>query len=213
MKLPSPPPAAILLLGPTGAGKTPLGDWLQTHGLAGRNCRHFDFGAHLRAGTGLNAVEREWVQQLLTTGALLENETFSIAEKILRTFLDGHQDELLILNGLPRHVGQAIALEPIVSVIALIELRADAATIRERLRRNSGGDRSGRTDDDWVLVERKLATYVERTVPLIEYYRRRAVPILTTVVGVDSTPKAMVDDTGLEPVTSSMSRKRSSQLS
>jgi hypothetical protein len=40
---------ALLLLGPTGAGKTPLGDWLEAHGLWGRPCHHFDFGANLRA--------------------------------------------------------------------------------------------------------------------------------------------------------------------
>jgi len=39
---------AILLVGPTGAGKTPLGEWLQLHGLWGRRCHHFDFGTNLR---------------------------------------------------------------------------------------------------------------------------------------------------------------------
>ena len=40
---------AVLLLGPTGAGKSPLGDWLEARGLWGRPCHHFDFGANLRA--------------------------------------------------------------------------------------------------------------------------------------------------------------------
>ncbi|MCX7427258.1 MAG: hypothetical protein NTW96_16720 [Planctomycetia bacterium] len=39
---------AMLLLGPTGSGKTPLGDLLERRGLGGRRCVHFDFGAHLR---------------------------------------------------------------------------------------------------------------------------------------------------------------------
>lgn len=204
---------AILLVGPTGSGKTPLGDWLQTHGLGGRACRHFDFGAHLRAGTGLTAAEQEFVRRVLATGALLENETFYIAEKILRAFMAGHEGEWLVLNGLPRHVGQAVALERLVNVVAVVQLQADAATIRERLRRNSGGDRAGRVDDDLALVERKLATFARRTLPLVEHYRRRGVPVLPVTVGVATSPKEMVDDTGLEPVASSMSRKRSSQLS
>jgi adenylate kinase len=204
---------AILLIGPTGSGKTPLGDWLQAHGLAGGACRHFDFGAHLRVGTGLNASEQEFVREVLATGTLLENETFHVAEKILRAFIAGHEDELLILNGLPRHVGQAVALAPLVNVAAVVHLQADAHTIRERLRRNAGGDRTGRVDDDLTLVERKLATFTERTLPLIEHYQSQGVPVLTTMVGEETTPKEMVDDTGLEPVASSMSRKRSSQLS
>ena len=38
----------ILLLGPTGSGKTPLGDRLQIRDLWGRRCHHFDFGVRLR---------------------------------------------------------------------------------------------------------------------------------------------------------------------
>ena len=39
---------AILLLGPTGSGKTPLGQVLEERGLWGHTSRHFDFGASLR---------------------------------------------------------------------------------------------------------------------------------------------------------------------
>ncbi len=46
-------PKAILLLGPTGSGKTPLGQALEKKGLAGRRCVHFDFGANLREIAGL----------------------------------------------------------------------------------------------------------------------------------------------------------------
>jgi adenylate kinase family enzyme len=41
-------PKAILLLGPTGSGKTPLGQVLEERGLWGHTCMHFDFGANLR---------------------------------------------------------------------------------------------------------------------------------------------------------------------
>lgn len=160
--------------------------------MAGRACRHFDFGAHLRAGTGLTDAEKEFVQEVLAAGALLENETFQIAEKILRAAVAGHEDELVILNGLPRHVGQAIAIEPVADVVAVVHLQADAHTIRERLRRNSGGDRAGRVDDNLVLVERKLATFAERTLPLVEHYRSRGVLVLPVTVGVATTPKEMV---------------------
>ncbi len=40
--------AAILLLGPTGTGKTPLGNVLAVRGWRGLPCLHFDFGANLR---------------------------------------------------------------------------------------------------------------------------------------------------------------------
>ena len=48
-------PAALLLIGPTGSGKTPLGDLLDREGLWHRRCCHFDFGERMRrivAGAG-----------------------------------------------------------------------------------------------------------------------------------------------------------------
>ena len=190
-----------------------MGNWLQSNGWAGRQCLHFDFGAHLRAGTGLDERELQFVRDLLQTGGLLENETFHIAKKILCMAVAGHESDLLVLNGLPRHVGQAVALESLVTVRGVIHLQADAATIFARLQNNAGGDRTGRVDDEIALVQRKLATFAERTWPLIEHYRQRKAKVWTVQVGVHTVPKEMVDDTGLEPVTSSMSRKRSSQLS
>ena len=41
-------PHALLLIGPTGSGKTPLGELLERSGLWGRPCRHFDFGERMR---------------------------------------------------------------------------------------------------------------------------------------------------------------------
>ena len=48
---------ALLLLGPTGSGKTPLGDEIERRGLYGRRCLHFDFGASLRAAASAPAGE------------------------------------------------------------------------------------------------------------------------------------------------------------
>ena len=45
---------AMLLLGPTGVGKSPLGDAIAQNGLFGRRCHHLDFGSELRG-----AVSRE----------------------------------------------------------------------------------------------------------------------------------------------------------
>ena len=39
---------ALLLVGPTGSGKTPLGNWLEQNGLRGVRAHHFDFGTNLR---------------------------------------------------------------------------------------------------------------------------------------------------------------------
>jgi adenylate kinase len=189
--------AAILLLGPTGSGKTPLGDWLQTHGLRGRPCHHFDFGACLRvvvaAGTGggLTGQEIEFLRGVLARGALLENDTFYLARKILEDYLARCQvqpDHWLVLNGLPRHTAQAAALDPLLHVRVVIQLECTPEIVRERLRRDSGGDRAGRADDHLELVARKLADYEARTSPLAEYYRARDARLISFAVGTDTTP-------------------------
>jgi adenylate kinase len=191
---PDQPAQALLLLGPTGSGKSPLGDYLQSHGLGGRPCFHFDFGANLRAVVqrgpcaDFSPAEIQFLRDALEHGALLENESFYLAEKILRTFIAANLPPspalpLLILNGLPRHVGQATALEKIVHVTRVVQLECDASVILERLRLNSGGDRVGRTDDNAELVTRKLQTYRERTQPLISHYATLGIRTLSLPVG------------------------------
>ena len=187
----------LLLLGPTGSGKTPLGDWLEQTSPGGRRCHHFDFGANLRAvvagktAAAFTAEEIRFLRRVLEEGALLEDEQFPLAARILDAFVARRKvqpADRLILNGLPRHLDQAKALERKLTVTGVIHLDCDAPTVAERLRRNAGGDRVQRTDDTDALVARKLAIFRERTQPLLDYYQQRAVPVLGLAVNVESQP-------------------------
>jgi adenylate kinase len=190
-----------LLLGPTGAGKSPLGRMLEEKGAAGRRCFHFDFGAEMRAvaeapegAADLPPAERQVVLRSLATGALLEDHEFLIALRILGAFLRhsgmGEEDRL-VLNGLPRHVGQARMMEDVVRVAAVISLEAGAEIIRERIERNTGGDRVGRVDDELHAVRQKLVLFRMRTLPLIEYYENREVPVVRVPVGARTVAEDM----------------------
>ena len=137
---------AILLLGPTGSGKTPLGDCLEQFPLWDRRCHHFDFGANLRAVVGgetavsFTAAEIRFLRRVLEEGALLEAEHFPLAARILDAFIarkNVQTADLLVLNGLPRHREQAKAMVCKVAVIAVVQLDCDARTVAERLWRNS----------------------------------------------------------------------------
>ena len=189
---------SVLLLGPTGAGKTPLGEWLEAHGLWGRRGHHFDFGANLRAiaaagpGASFSEDEVRFLRRVLAEGLLLENESFCLAAKILRAFVGRRfiqPADWIVLNGLPRHVGQAHALEEHLRVCDVIELQCDARTVCERLRRDPAGDRAVRTDDQQELVVRKLAVYEERTRPLVEFYRRLGARLTCIRVKADTLPE------------------------
>ena len=192
-------PSAILLLGPTGAGKTPLGDCLAERGLWSRRCHHFDFGCCLRriAATdeppaGLATEDVQLVRAVLEAGTLLENEQSHIAAKTLRAFLaecDAGCDDLVVMNGLPRHVGQARLVGPIVQMCAVVSLSCPAGVAGERIRANAGGDRAGRVDDDGAAVHGKLETFERRIAPLAEYYRARGVRVHNVAVGAATTPE------------------------
>jgi adenylate kinase family enzyme len=195
-----PRPNALLLVGPTGSGKTPFGDEIERRGLGERACHHFDFGATLRrvvtcpeTAPCLGADDIAFLRSLLKSGALLEDHHFHIAEKILGSFISRRvsgPDDLLVLNGLPRHVGQAEDMDRLVNVEAVVELVCPPGVVLERIRTNAGGDRAERVDDDLAAVRHKLAIYAERTVPLVEHYHARGARILSIPIAADTTADA-----------------------
>jgi adenylate kinase len=190
-----------LLVGPTGAGKTPLGRLFEEKGLRGRRCFHFDFGAELRAiaaapdrTPGLLPPEVQVIQRSLSTGALLEDHEFPIALKVLRAFARRAglgEDDRLILNGMPRHIGQARMMEDAVRVQAVVSLEASPEVIRERILLDAGGDRVGRPDDEVRAIRQKLVIFKMRTLPLIEYYENREIPVIRIAVGARMTAEDM----------------------
>lgn len=195
------PHPAIVLLGPTGSGKTPLGQLLEQRGWNGRRCVHFDFGENLRMVVRrdepdaiLSREDIDFLKGVLDRGDLLEDSHFPIAERILLDFLTRRRvdDRTVVgLNGLPRHAGQAAAVGNMLAVEAVICLRCSAETAVRRIRLNSGGDRTGRVDDDLPAVRRKLTSFEERTAPLVQWYRQRGAQILPVEVTAEMTPETM----------------------
>jgi adenylate kinase family enzyme len=178
-----------------------LGDALAARGFRGRRCHHFDFGARLRevaerGGAGLGDDDVAFVRSVMAGGALLENETFHIARAILDDFLRQEQagaGDLVILNGLPRHAGQARDVAGILEVVLVVALECPAETVYARIARNSGGDRAGRVDDSVDEIARKLETYAARTRPLLEHYAAAGTPCRRVPVGVETAPADILD--------------------
>lgn len=200
-----PLPEALLILGSPGSGKTPLGRICEAKGLWGRRCLHFDFGEELRAVAGgggkadLDSAELSLVRSVLEKGALLEDRHFGVAEKILRRFLEDGRFEtgdLVLLNGLPRHEGQARRISGILAVPQVLCLECEAGVAQERISRDTGGDRSGRRDDAIPDVERRLALFRERTAPLVGYYKESGARIIR--IAVDARMGAEVMRKALE---------------
>jgi len=204
---------SLLIVGPTGSGKTPLGDELEGRGFLGRRCAHFDFGADLREiaaapeKTGLlTAAEIESVRASLATGALFEDKDMPMIVKIVLRFAEARcltRDSLLVLNGLPRHRRQAEGLAAVVAVERVVVLQAPAAVIRERIRLDPGGDRSARADDALEAVEKRLAVFRERTVPLVSYYRERGaliveIPVTPSMTAAEAY-QSLIERVSIDP--------------
>jgi adenylate kinase len=198
------PVRSWLFMGPTGAGKTPLGNLMEERGFNGGRCLHFDFGHQLRTFAsceippeGFTDREIAFIRGVLQEGLLLENEYFYIAEKILRLFLKqcgfGGSDTLL-LNGLPRHVDQARDVDRIAGVQTLVLLECSPEDVYRRITANTGQDREGRVDDDMVLVEKKLEIFRKRTAPLVEHYTRAGGRVFRIKVGASSSAEEVYSD-------------------
>lgn len=189
---------AIVLIGPTGVGKSPLGDAIAKNGLFNRTCHHFDFGAELRGAVSgpersiaYSTAELDFIRGVLERGLLLENEHFSLAHKIISLFLERvhfSQRDVLVLNGIPRHAGQARNIATISDIHALIVLDCSTDDVFNRIGSNVGGDRAERVDDDRNLIEKKLAIFRERTTPLIDHYAEEGCRVYRVAVTGAMTP-------------------------
>ncbi len=192
-------PQAVLIVGPSGSGKTPFGDYLEETGLWGRECVHFDFGRQLRQAVRrrpnevLTPEELQFLEEVLREGKLLEDRYFHIARKVLLHFIRSHSTKvgsghLLVLNGLPRHVGQARDLDGLVDIRAIVELDCPPGVCRERIATNAGGDREHRNDDRVHAVRRRHQDFERRTRPVVDYYRSKGTEVVTVPVGMCTGP-------------------------
>ena len=186
----------MLLIGPTAAGKTPLGQMLERRRLGARRCLHVDFGDLLRlaaAGDGPKTLSKDdlaLVHRVLDSGALLENEHFGVARKLVEGRLAAGglgAGDVVVLNGLPRHVGQARDVDAMFDITTVVDLTCDAETVFHRIAANAGGDRTARTDDHAGAVQDKLVLFAERTRPLIDHYRTKGAQIVALDIGPATT--------------------------
>jgi adenylate kinase len=109
------------------------------------------------------------VEPILAEGKLVPDEITIplIRDELLKA------DDGFVLDGFPRNVAQAEALDELLeeldrplSIILLLELSDDVA--RERLLKRA--ELEGRVDDTPDVVDERLATYHEKTQPVVDHY-------------------------------------------
>ena len=159
----------FILFGPPGAGKG-----TQATAMTEKyNLRHISTGELLRkeiaAGTELGLKAKA----LIDAGSLVPDE---IVEGMIESEFRSARDIAgFLLDGFPRNTAQAEDLDAMLAkageeVTATVSLMIPDETIKERIRHRASIE--GRADDaNDETISNRIATYHEKTEPLIGYYR------------------------------------------
>ena len=169
----------ILFLGPPGSGKG-----TQARRLADRlGIPAISTGDILREAVRQGSPLGRSVEAVMERGDLFSDETMIALVRERLASPDARRG--FILDGFPRTVAQALALERELpgngqGVSAVINLLVPEAVLIERLRGRSGAE--GRPDDRPEAVAERLRVYQEKTAPLVEFFRQKQ--MLSEVPGV-----------------------------
>ena len=182
-----------MLLGPPGSGKG-----TQAARLAAQlSIPHISTGDILRAAIKAGTPLGQQVQGIMAAGGLVGDDL--ITDLVRERLAQPDTSSGFILDGYPRTAAQAQALDsirlPESFVVALIDVPADANVRRMSIRRvcdscsltqsvahdavgsehcpYCGGELIRRPDDHPDTVRRRLDTYAETAMPVIEFYRTR----------------------------------------
>ena len=161
---------SILLFGAPGSGKGTQGKILGTipgfhHSSTGDLFRSLD----LQSPMG----RKFW--EYAGRGELVPDEfTISLWKQYIKGMEMVNQfhpeTEFLVLDGIPRNLGQARLLDDTLEVVQVIYLRADLNKMVERLKRRAL--KENRIDDaNDAVIKRRLEVYERETRPVLDYYQ------------------------------------------
>ena len=153
----------LVLLGPPGSGKGTQAAMLsEKYGIPAIATGDI-LRAHVARGTPLG----KRVKAYLDRGELVPDSL--VVDLIQHRLLDPDTQQGFILDGFPRTVTQAQALDGMLAALdrpldAVLYLQVDPQAVKERL-----GQRH-RSDDLEGIVDHRLDVFLDRTAPLIRYY-------------------------------------------
>ena len=171
-------------MGRSGSGKGTqvalLKDYL-TKTLPGTELFHFESGQHFRSFIKEDGYTNELMRDILGSGNLAPDfitEWFLVNALVNRLKKD---DQILILDGFPRTVNQAMTLDSAMayyqrSKVVVINVAVSDDVARERMKGR------GRADDQDDVIERRIEWYNDNVVPTIDYLKNHD---LYTVYDID----------------------------
>jgi adenylate kinase len=162
-------PEVLLLVGPPGAGKGTQAEKLARARRLTKLSTGDMLRAHVREGTELGLAAKA----IMDAGELVSDE---IVVGMIRAELSGQSPVRVLLDGFPRTVGQAEALDELLNelgtpITTALLLEVDTDELVTRLVKRA--EEQGRTDDDEATVRTRMQVYNEQTAPLVAYYDAR----------------------------------------
>jgi adenylate kinase len=172
---------AMLLFGAPGVGKGTQGKVLgQIPGM-----RHLATGNIFRELDQQSDLGRR-VSQHMKRGELVPDDlTIQIWRQYVQRLIDERkftpQRDLLILDGIPRSLNQAKAIEPHIHVLRIIHLTCtDIDGMVMRMKRRALQE--NRPDDaDEAVIRRRFEVYEAQTQPVLSYYDPRLIARVNAV--------------------------------
>lgn len=166
----------LILLGPPGAGKgTQAQRLVSKHGIV-----QLSTGDMLRAAVAAGTPVGLRAKDIMARGELVPDEVvISIIEDRIA---EPDAQRGFILDGFPRTVGQAEALEKLLAskglrLDAVVELKVDDGILLQRIERRiaemQARGEAVRADDNAESLKKRLTAYHELTAPLSAYYRSK----------------------------------------
>lgn len=155
-------PKIVFVLGGPGSGKgTQCGRLVENFGFD-----HFSAGDLLRAEVKAGGERGELIAELIKEGKLVPGH---ITLELLNKAIQGSTASYILIDGFPRKLNQAGSFEKDVSDFEFV-LFFDCPEEEMERRLLERGQTSGRTDDNTESIRKRFKTFVESSMPVIEYY-------------------------------------------
>jgi len=161
----------IIICGAPGCGKGTQSDLIvEKYGL-----KHLSTGDLLRSEIAEKSELGKEAESYISKGNLVPDKMiFDILSKAIAEQTKNSNG--IILDGFPRNVAQAEALEELMATLkkettVLLDMNVDTQELITRLLKR--GETSGRSDDNMDTIKKRLEIYHTKTAPVSDFYKNK----------------------------------------
>jgi adenylate kinase len=157
----------IIICGAPGCGKGTQSDLI----VEKYKLKHLSTGDLLRKEIAEKSELGMIAESYISKGNLVPDEMII---SILAKNIEGQNGNGIVLDGFPRTVAQAEALQTMLSnngkeISVLLDLNVERDELIDRLLKR--GQTSGRSDDNMETIKKRLEVYELQTAPVSDFYR------------------------------------------